>query len=302
MILENIVSEINKLKKEKNAVILAHFYERDETQDIADFVGDSLELSRKARDLEADVIVFCGVYFMAESAKVLSPQKTVLLPVLNAGCAMADMVTKEDVLRLRKEHPEAAVVTYVNSSAEVKAVSDICCTSSNAVKVAKAIPQKEIIFVPDKNLGHYVSLFVPEKKFILHSGYCPTHDIMTIEDVKIAKAAHPGAPILVHPECSPEVVEQADFVGSTAQIIDYAGKADDKDIIIGTERGVLHRLRQLNPDKNFYLLSEKLTCADMKKCKPEDVLKSLQTMQNDIQLDEETIKNASLSLSRMLEI
>jgi len=300
--LKDIINEINTLKKEKNAAILAHFYERDEVQDIADIVGDSLELSRKACNLDADVIVFCGVYFMAESAKVLNPQKTVLLPVMTAGCAMADMVTKEDVLRLKKEHPKAAVVSYVNSSADVKSVSDICCTSSNAVKVVKSLSEEEIIFVPDRNLGHYVSLFVPDKKFILHSGYCPTHDLLTIDDVKKAKADHPNAPILVHPECSPQVVECADFVGSTAQIIDYAGEIENKDIIIGTERGVLHRLKQFNPSKNFYLLSEKLTCADMKKCKLEDVLKSLQTMQSDIQIDEETIKNASLSLSRMLEI
>lgn len=300
--MKDIINEINILKESKNAIILAHYYERDEIQDIADFVGDSLALSRKAANLEADVILFCGVYFMAESAKILSPDKTVLLPVLDAGCAMADMVTKEDVLKLKQQHPEAAVVSYVNSSAEVKAVSDVCCTSSNAVKVVKSLPQKEIIFVPDKNLGHYVSLFVPDKKIILHTGYCPAHDNVSLEDVKRIKQEYPDAPILVHPECNPEVVVNADFVGSTAQIIEYAGKSNAKKIIIGTERGVLHKLKQLNPTKQFYLLSEKLTCADMKKCKIEDVLKSLQTMQNDIQLDHETIRNASSSLKKMLEI
>jgi quinolinate synthase len=264
-------------------------------------VGDSLDLSRKARDADAGVIVFCGVYFMAESAKILSPRKTVLLPDMSAGCPMADMVSKEDVLRLRAEHPGAAVVAYVNSSAAVKAVSDICCTSTNAVRVVQTLPQKEIIFVPDKNLGHYVSRFLPEKNFIFHSGYCPVHDRIAADSVSKMRAAHPGAPVLVHPECPPEVVDRADFVGSTAQIIRYAEQSAAREFIIGTEQGVLYRMQRQNPDKLFHLLSDRLICPNMKKCRLEDVLHSLKTMEYSVALDDETIEKASSSLMRMLD-
>ena len=294
--------DILKLKKERNAVILAHLYTWPEIQDIADFTGDSLDLSRKARDAEADVIVFCGVWFMAETAKILNPQRTVLLPEQNAGCPMADMVTPEDVERLRQEHPKAAVVCYVNSGAEIKAASDICCTSSNAVKVVASLKEEEIIFVPDRNLGSYVSRFLPEKRFILIDGYCPTHNRITAADVLKVRSARPGTPILVHPECLPEVIDLADYTGSTAQIIDYAVRSEEQEFIIGTESGVLHRLRQLCPDKRFYSLGSALTCPNMKKTTLRSVHDALSKLQYKIELDEQVRRKAAVSLDRMLSI
>ena len=297
-----IIQGIYDLKKERNAVIIAHLYQWPQIQDIADFVGDSLDLSRKAKDTNADVIVFCGVKFMAETAKILSPHKTVLLPELQAGCPMADMVTPEDVLRLRKEHPKAAVVCYVNSSADVKAVSDICCTSSNAVKVVSSLKEDEIIFVPDRNLGHYVSRFLPEKQFILFSGYCPTHNKITPADVDKVRASWPDSPILVHPECVPEVIDKADFTGSTAQIIDYAQKSKEESFIIGTESGVLHRLQQVCPSKQFYTLHAAMVCPNMKKTTLTHVYNALDKLQYQIELDEEVSKKAVGSLERMLAV
>lgn len=296
------IQEILKLKKERNAVILAHLYQWPEVQDIADFVGDSLDLSRKAKDTKSDVIVFCGVKFMAETAKILSPDKTVLLPAMQAGCPMADMVTPEDVARLRKAHPDAAVVCYVNSSAEIKAVSDICCTSSNAVKVVSSLEEEEIIFVPDRNLGHYVSLFLPDKRFILFDGFCPTHNKISSADVEKARISRPDAPILVHPECIPAVVALADFTGSTAQIIEYAVKSDRQEFIIGTEIGVLHRLQQLCPSKRFYSLHAAIVCPNMKKTTLAHVHSSLENLEFRIELDEQLIRKASVSLERMLSI
>lgn len=293
--------QILELKKQHNAVILSHLYQQGEVQDIADFVGDSFELSRRAREVDGDVIVFCGVYFMAESAKILNPQKTVLLPVLSAGCPMADMVTPEDVLALRKQYPEAAVVCYVNSSAAVKAVSDICCTSSNAVRIVQSLPNRQIIFVPDRNLGHFVSRHTPDKEIIPFAGFCPTHERVGVADVEAARAARPGAPVLVHPECPPTVVDAADYAGSTAQIIEYVGKSDHNEFIIGTEQGILHRLQKLHPGKQFWLLSPRLFCVNMKKTGLDDVLHALQTMTNAIELDEETIRLAGRCLDRMLK-
>lgn len=299
--MQETIDRILELKKKRNAVILAHLYQRPEIQDIADFVGDSLDLSRKAKDTDADVIVFCGVWFMAETAKILSPQKTVLLPETDAGCPMADMVTAEDIHRLRAEHPEAAIVCYVNSSAEVKAASDICCTSSNAVKVAASLPQKEIIFVPDKNLGSYVARFLRDKHFILFDGYCPTHNKITPDDVVKAKRLRPDALILVHPECRPEVAELADFTGSTAQIIDCAVRSQKEEFIIGTESGVLHRLGKLCPGKAFYTVRT-MVCPNMKRTSLESVVRTLETMQYEMKLDDDIIKRASGSLERMLEV
>jgi len=296
------VQGILNLKKEKNAVILAHLYQWHQVQDIADFVGDSLDLSRKAKDTKADVIVFCGVWFMAETAKILSPQKTVLLPEKSAGCPMAEMVKPADIEKLRREHPGAAVVCYVNSSAEVKAASDICCTSSNAVKVVQSLKEEEIIFVPDRNLGHYVSTFVPNKRFILFDGYCPTHNKITPEDMEKVRAVRPNTPILVHPECIPEVVDKADFIGSTAQIIDYAVNSKETEFIIGTESGVLHRMEQLCPDKRFYTLHAAMVCPNMKKTTLASVQESLEKMQYKIELDEQLIRKASVSLERMLSV
>jgi quinolinate synthase len=297
-----MIEEISRLKKERNAVILAHFYQKPEIQDIADFVGDSLELARKALEQTADVVVFCGVLFMAESAKILNPAKTVLLPVASAGCPMADMAAREDILKLRKAHPGAAVVTYVNSSADVKAVSDICCTSSNAVRVVQSLPEREIIFAPDRNLGRYVAGFCPDKQFYFAEGYCPVHDRITVADVEKARDAHPGAPVLVHPECRPEVVAIADFTGSTAQILQYVQDSGSGEFIIGTEQGILHRMRQIAPDKQFHILGESLVCPDMKLGGLEDVLRALRELETRIELDVETIKQASGSLYRMLAV
>ncbi len=296
------IQAILNLKKEQNALIIAHLYQWPEVQDIADFVGDSLDLSRKAKETDADIIVFCGVWFMAETAKILSPQKMVLLPEKNAGCPMADMVNQEDVLRLRRENPKAAVVCYVNSSAEVKAVSDICCTSSNAVRVVESLPEEEIIFVPDRNLGHYVSRFVRNKKFIFFDGYCPTHDRLTLADVEKARRARPNAPLLVHPECRPEIIDSADFTGSTSQIIDFAVKSDKKEFIIGTESGVLHRLETLCPDKKFYTLHSAMVCPNMKKTNLASVKRALTDLEYEIKLDTEIISKASGSLERMLSV
>lgn len=298
-----ITGEIQRLKSERNAVILAHYYQRPEIQDLADLVGDSLDLSRKAKETKAAVILFCGVWFMAETAKVLSPEKTVLLPELNAGCPMADMVTPDDIRRLREEHPGAAVVCYVNSSAEIKASSDICCTSSNAVAVVESLAEDEIIFVPDQNLGHYVATRIPHKKFILHSGFCPTHHRISPEDVLSARAEHPNAPVLVHPECVPGVVSLADFTGSTAQILDFATKSCETEFVIGTEGGILYRLGKLNPEKQFYLLGGSTTvCPNMKRTSPESVYRSLKDMRYQMELNEETISRAAVCLDRMFSV
>ena len=296
------IERIKELKRQRNAVILAHYYQVPEIQDIADFVGDSFDLSRRASMVGNDVIVFCGVHFMAESAKILNPNKTVLLPARDAGCPMADMVNREDVLALREQYPDAAVVCYVNSSAEVKAVSDICCTSSNAVKVVKSIPNKRIIFVPDENLGNFVAKQVPEKEIILYNGYCVTHKRVTVQDLEATKNAMPNTLVLVHPECTPEVVERADFAGSTAQIIDFVKKSDANNFIIGTEQGILHKLQKDNPNKRFYILSPKLICPNMKKTTLKELLTSLEDMVFEIKLDSNLISQAHKSLERMLQI
>lgn len=299
----NIIDEINQLKIEKDAVVLAHYYQRPEIQDIADYVGDSFALSKLAKNLPNKVIVFCGVHFMAESAKILSPEKTVLLPALDAGCPMADMVTAADVIELRKQYPEAAIVCYVNSSAEVKAHCDICCTSSNAVRIVKTLPQKDIVFIPDQNLGHFVAEQVPEKNVILFSGYCITHHKITVKNVEDARRSVPDALFAVHPECTPEIVEKADFAGSTAEIIDYVTNTDCEKFIIGTEMGVMHEIQKRNPNKKLYLLNPGLVCPNMKKTILEDVYDALTNPNaHEITLDEDIIAKAKHSLDRMLTI
>ncbi len=296
-----LIEGIKALREQRNAVILAHLYAVDELQEIADFTGDSLELSRKAAETEAQTIVFCGVGFMAETAKILSPDKAVLLPVMDAGCPMADMIEPEDVLALKKEYPQAVVVCYVNSSAAVKAVSDYCCTSSNSINLVRNIPEKEIIFIPDNNLGSYVAKQVPEKKIILWKGFCPIHHRLTKKDMENVKKEHPHAPILVHPECRPEVLTKADFVGSTSHILKYARESKVKQFIIGTEMGVRYRLKKENPDKQFIMLSPRLLCPDMKKTKLEDVYQALEEMKNQIHVDEEISKKAVMALNKMLQ-
>lgn len=297
-----LIDKIKLLKKEKNAIILAHLYQWPQIQDMADFVGDSLELSRKAANVKEDVIVFCGVYFMAETAKIISPEKKVLLPELNAGCPMADMISREDLMQLKHENPDAKVVCYVNSSAQVKADSDICCTSSNAVKVIKSIESESIIFVPDQNLGHYVSRFVPEKKIILPKGFCPTHHKVRALDVENARNANPGVPVLVHPECRPEVVDLADFTGSTAQIIEEVANSNHEAFIIGTEMGILHALKKRCPGKKFYILHSGMICPNMKKTTLQSVAEALEENKYVIDIDETVRKQASKSISKMLDL
>ena len=296
------MNEIDRLKKEKNAVIVAHNYQIDEVQEIADHIGDSLELSKYCANSPANTIVFCGVHFMAESAKILSPHKTVLLPEKHAGCPMADMVTAAALREKKKQHPEAAVVCYINSSAEVKAESDICCTSTNAVNIVKSVAQKDILFVPDCNLGSYVAKMVPEKNIILWEGFCIAHHRVRAEDVTKMKKLYPDAVLMVHPECRAEVSSSADFVGSTKQMIDYAAGSDAKEFIVGTEMGILYTLKKDNPNKKFHLLSQGLVCHDMKKITVESVYRSLNTMTEQIELAEDVRTGAFGALDRMLRV
>jgi quinolinate synthase len=298
----HLSTEIQNLKIEKDALILAHTYQNDEVQEIADFVGDSLELSRLAANTSHQIIVLCGVHFMAESAALLSPEKTVLLPAEEAGCPMADMADAETVKEWRAKHPQAAVVSYVNTSAAVKAESDICCTSSNAVNVVRSLPEEEIIFLPDRNLGSYVAAQIPEKKFHLWPGFCRTHQQVTSEEVEKVRNIHPEAKLLVHPECRPEVSRQADYVGSTKQIVEEVAKMDSSTFIIGTEMGILHGLKKRYPNKRFYLLTPRLVCPNMKKTTCLDVARSLRTLQPVITVPEPVRSRARLSLERMLAL
>jgi quinolinate synthase len=299
---KEMIQEIERLKKEKNAIILAHNYQIPEIQDIADIVGDSLKLSQEAAKTDADIIVFSGVHFMAESAKILSPDKKVLLPVYDAGCPMADMIDADQLRAFKKEYPEIPVVCYVNSSAEVKAESDICCTSANAVKIVKNMKADKVLFVPDQNLGHYIGKQVPEKEVISWEGFCITHHRVRTSEVENVRKQHPEAKLLIHPECSPNVVEMADFVGSTSEIINYAKTSECKTFVIGTEMGVMHKLRNENPDKKFYLLSPGLTCFNMKKTSLPDIYKALLHEQHEITVDEEIRQRALGCLERMLEL
>ncbi|MCX8129686.1 MAG: quinolinate synthase NadA [Clostridia bacterium] len=294
--------KILELKKQRKAVIVAHNYQVDDVQEIADVVGDSFALSKYCASTDAEIVVFCGVHFMAESAKILSPQKTVLLPELDAGCPMADMVTAEALREEKKKYPDAAVVCYINSSAEVKAECDICCTSSNAIDVIKSVKQKDILFVPDQNLGNYVSKSFPEKNIILWKGFCITHHKIKTDEVEKIKEMHPDALLLIHPECRPELVQMADFVGSTKQIIDFANNSDSKKFIIGTEMGVLYKLRRDNPDKVFYLMSQGLICPNMKKTTLESVFNALNEMKYQVELDEGIRVRAKTALDKMLQV
>ncbi|AND84176.1 quinolinate synthase NadA [Clostridium tyrobutyricum] len=296
----SLIDEINRLKVEKDACILAHNYQLPEVQDIADIVGDSFALSRAAANIDKKVIVFCGVKFMAESAKILSPDKIVLLPAKYAGCPLADSINRKQLEREKRKYPDAKVVCYVNSSTEVKAISDICCTSSNAVKVVESIDADQVIFVPDQNLASYVEEKVDNKEIIPWAGHCITHARITMDDVFKAKEEHPYAEILVHPEVSEEIRESADFVGSTSQIIDYAKNSTSKEFIIGTEIGVLHKMKNDNPEKEFYLLSKRLVCENMKMTTLEDVYNALTNMENEIFIPEDTRVQALGSLEKML--
>jgi quinolinate synthase len=298
-----LTEKIAKLKKERRAVILAHNYQIPEVQDIADFVGDSLELSIKASQTDAEVIVFCGVHFMAETAKILSPRKTVLLPAKDAGCPMADMITAEQLRVLKAEHPAAKVLCYVNTSAEVKAECDLCCTSANAVRMAGEVLKdaKEIIFVPDRYLAAFVAAKTG-REFITWPGFCPTHARILPEHIAAARARHPGAVVMVHPECRPEVAAIADMVISTGGMSRYAGETGAREIIVGTEPGIIHRLKKEHPDKVFLPISDTVICPNMKKTTVEKILWSLEEMVHKIEVPEEIASRARSSIETMLNI
>lgn len=293
---------IKALKKEKKAVILAHNYQLSEVQDIADFVGDSLELSKKACEVaDCDIIVCCGVRFMAETAKILSPEKKVLLPELEAGCPLADMACVEDVKRMKNKYPSAWVVSYVNTNAGVKAISDVCCTSANAEGIVKNVPVDNVIFLPDKNLCFYVKERVKDKEIICWQGYCPVHQQFTTEEVKAARKTFPDAEILVHPECVPSVQKEADGIYSTSGILKRAKSSPAQQFVIGTEEGLLHRLRLENPGKEFYSLGKEKICADMKKISLESLKQSLEEEKYEIVLPEDILSNARKAIERMIE-
>ena len=295
-----LIERIKKLKEEKNALIMAHNYQIPEVQDIADIVGDSYMLAKYAQTTDKDCIIFCGVHFMAESAKILNPSKKVILANPDAGCPMADMVQPEALKAFKDKHPGVPVVAYVNTSAEVKALSDLCCTSSNAVSLVKGLKDEKIIFVPDRNLGRFVADQVPEKEVILWDGFCITHERVEAEDVIKSMEVHPNAKVLMHPECNPAVWEFADFMGSTAQIIEFVSRSEDQEFIIGTEAGILHSLKKVAPEKTCHLLSDCLVCQNMKKTTLEDVEKALTGGVDEIIMDEALRLRAEGALLRML--
>jgi len=299
--LSDILDRIAELKEKRRAVILAHNYQRDDVQDLADFVGDSLELSRRAASTDAEVIVFCGVHFMAETASILSPSKTVLLPDPKAGCPMADMITPEALAVKKREHPGVPVVAYVNTSAAVKALADICCTSSNAVAVVESLGAETVLFVPDYNLGHFVSQRT-NVKVILWDGFCPTHVWIKPAEIEQRKRAHPDAVVMVHPECAPDVVAMADQALSTGRMLAFAGQSPATEFIVGTENGILHRLRRENPGKRFYPVTEKIVCPNMKRITPEKVLHSLETLTPEVRVPADIREGAKRALDRMLEV
>ena len=294
--------EIERLKRERNAVILAHNYTRPEVQDAADFTGDSLELARRATEVDADVIVFCGVYFMAETAAILNPSRTVLIPDPGAGCPMADMITGEQLRALKAAHPGAKAVCYVNSTAEVKAECDICVTSGNAEKVMRTFaPDEEILFVPDQHLGGHIAGLLG-RTYTLWPGYCPTHQMITAKRVADARAAHPGAPVLVHPECAKDVRAAADHALSTGGMCRFARESDAREIVVGTETGILHRLRKENPDKVFHPVNDRMVCPNMKKTTLDNLAASLREMKTRVVVPEDVAARARRAIEAMLAV
>ncbi len=296
----NIVEEITKLKKEKNAIVLVHNYQRPEIQNVADSLGDSLGLAREAAKTDARIIVFCGVRFMAETAKILSPKKMVIIPRKDAGCPMADMITAEDLRKLKEKHTDAKVVSYVNTNADVKAESDICCTSANAIEVVRNVKAERIIFTPDKNLAAYCERFT-DKEIIPWNGYCYVHEKIRKEEVRLAKEKFPDALLLVHPECNPSVIDLADEVLSTSGMLDFAKKSDKKRFFIGTEEGLIYRLKKENPEKEFYTAGTAKMCRNMKLTTLYDVYLSLKEERYPIELAREIIKSAQKALEAMLK-
>ena len=300
--MEGIREKINKLKREKNAVILAHSYQNIEIDEVADYVGDSLYLSRMAAKTDADIIVFAGVYFMAQTAKILCPQKKVLLPDLNAGCAMADMINLNQLREFKSKNPDIKTVCYINSTAEVKSECDICCTSSNAPEIVKNLQADKVLFLPDQNLGRWVEKQLKNVQVITYDGYCPIHHNITVEDVLKIKKENPGVKLLAHPECKEEVSSLADFVGSTTAIMDFVKESYDNKYIIATEKGVVDRLKRDYPEKEFELIKENLICSSMKVNTLEDIYNSLNNETHEIKVEEETSRKALKCIERMLEV
>lgn len=300
MDLDRLTRDVRTLLRDRKALLLAHNYQRAEVQDAADLTGDSLALSQAAAATDAEVIVFCGVHFMAESAAILSPEKTVLLPRMDAGCPMADMITAADVRRIREEYPGVPIVTYVNSSAEVKAESDVCCTSANAVKVTRSVASGRVYLTPDQNLAQWVARHT-DQEVLYWKGFCPTHHRLRAEHVHQIRAQHPGAPFVAHPECRPEVVDLADAVKSTSGILEYCRASSAETLVVGTEEGLLHRLRKDSPEKTFVLAHPDLLCPNMKLTALEDVLRVLETMENVVTVPEEVRARAQGALDRMLQ-
>ena len=298
----SVKEEILKLKKEKNAVIMAHYYVPQEVQEIADCIGDSFYLAKEAKRTTADIIVFAGVSFMGESAKILNPEKKVLMPDPDADCPMAHMVKDGKIEEIRKKYPDVAVVCYINSTAALKCQSDVCVTSSNAVKIVKKLPNKNIFFIPDKNLGAFVAEAVPEKNVILNDGCCPIHAVISKSEVEAEMAKHPGAPVLTHPECEKEILDISDFIGSTADIIKYAKASDADEFIICTEDGVLYKLLSDSPEKHFYFPKTRPTCRDMKLVTLEKILDTLKNESGEITVSDEVRAGALLPLERMLDL
>lgn len=298
----NYIDEIKKLKKEKNAIILTHCYQNPEIDEVSDFVGDSFYLSKKAKETNADIVVFAGVYFMAQSAKLLNPEKKVLLPNMNSGCLMADMINADLLKKFKERYPNIPAVCYINSTAEVKAGCDICCTSSNAIKVIKSLNAEEILFLPDTYLGKWVEKQLGNVKIHTYTGYCPTHLRIRVEDITEARQKYPNAVIMAHPECHTTVSEAADFVGSTKEIMEYAKKSDKKEFVIVTEKGVVDRLQRDCADKKFILLNQKLICQNMKHNTLADIYNVLKNETNEITIDKDIQQKATECIERMMSI
>ena len=302
----DLIKQINELKKQKNAIILTHCYQNIEIDEVSDFVGDSLYLSKMAEQTDAEIIVFAGVYFMAQSAKLLSPNKKVLLPEINSGCMMADMINVQNLKSFKAKYPNIPVVCYINSTAEVKAYCDVCCTSSNAIDVVKKLNSPKVLFVPDNYLGKYVQEQLKDIEIITFNGYCPIHQRIRVEEVENARKNYPNALILTHPECNCEVAKRSDFIGSTKEIMEYVVKSDKKQFVIATEKGVVDRLnrdsKKYNWDKEFILIDENIICPDMKKNTLEGIYDTLLNEKNQIEIDDEIAKKAVKCIDKMFEI
>ena len=300
--MRKLIEEINNLKKEKNAIILAHSYQNIEIDEVADFVGDSLYLSQQAKKTNADIIIFAGVYFMAQTAKIISPDKKVILPNINAVCLMADMINHKQMLDFKSKHPNIPIVCYINSTAEVKAECDICCTSSNALQIVKSLNSDKVLFLPDKNLGKWVENQLNSVKIITYNGNCPVHHNINVSDIKDARNKYPNAKILIHPECKPEVSKLGDYVGSTSGIINYVKNSSDKQFIIVTEKGVYDRLKRDYPNKEFILIKDNMLCESMKLTTLEEILNALKNETTEIILDEKIRQASSNCIERMLKV